>query len=244
MNDMLHDELLALGPDVEWPPTPDVAVAVCARIAVEPAPVPARRSRRARARRVRRVAVVVAIAAVAAIPPARAAVLRLLGIEGVVQIVRVERLPLQGVGQTLDLGDPVALDTARALVPFRVRLPTDLGPPREVRFSQAIAGGAVSVRYGHDLVLTQFQGDAMGFIKKVAGPGTRVREVAVDGATGFFLSGAPHETLVADRYGQAVSGTATLVHADVLLWRRGDVAYRLESTRGLTATLAVADALR
>lgn len=252
MSDTLHDELFALGSEVDWPPTPDLADVVRARIEAEPAP----RARRPRASwlpsalaarpalATTLVALLAALAATAAIPTARAAVLRLLGIEGAVRIVEVERLPLQGVGQMLDLGRPVALEEARALVPFRVRLPAGLGPPRDVRFSRSIAGGAVSVRYGRDLLLTQFQGSSTAFLKKLVEERTRVREVAVDGVRGVYLSGAPHVIVVADRFGQAVPGESALVDADVLLWERDGVAYRLESRRGLAATLAVADALR
>jgi hypothetical protein len=189
-------------------------------------------------------ALVAALAATAAIPPARAAVLKLLGIEASVRIVAVERLPLQGVGQTLDLGPRVSLVEARALAPFRVRLPAALGPPRDVHFSRSIAGGAVSVRYGPNLLLMQFQGSTTAFLKKLVQPGTRVRDVVVDGGHGVWISGAPHVLVVADRFGQPISSSGVLVNADVLLWERHGVAYRLESHRNLAATLAVANTLR
>jgi hypothetical protein len=249
MIDELHDELLALRAEVEWPQTPDLAAAVRIRITAEPASRQARRAwlggltaRPALATVL--VALLAVLAGVAAIPPARAAVLRLLGVEGSVRIVRVDRLPLEGVGHELDLGRRMSLDEARALVAFRVRLPTRAGAPRDVRFSQSIAGGAVTVRYGRDLVLTQFQGTTTTFIKKVVGPGTTMRGVTADGTSGVFLSGAPHVIVVADRFNQAVPARSALVRSDVLLWDRDGVAYRLESTRGRTATLAVADSLR
>ena len=70
---------------VEWPPEPDVAGRVRARL--ESAPQPRRRWRQAWAVAL---AILVLGAGVAAVPPARSAVLRWLGIEG----VRIERVPV------------------------------------------------------------------------------------------------------------------------------------------------------
>src|SRR3954451_13824401 len=101
MSERLAAELAAL--EVAWPPTPDLAGAVLARLEEEAAPGPAparrawRRSRRAGARSARRFAPVVAWAAaalvgvlaitMAASPSARSAILEWLGLKS----VKIER---------------------------------------------------------------------------------------------------------------------------------------------------------
>ena len=60
----------------------------------------------------------------------------------------------------------------------------------------------------------------------------------VAGARGYFIEGE-HEVVVLDREGRPVRGRLALVGADVLLWQRDGVAFRLETRAGLARALAV-----
>jgi hypothetical protein len=238
---VIDQELRALGAAIEWPQTPDLVPAVRERMA--PAPRPRRRRWRPHGPLALAAALLllVVIVATALVPPARSAVLRVLGLTGSARIVQAPRAPDVSRGP-LDLGRPVALADARRRAPF-LRLPTALGAPAQVRYSAALAGGAVTLRWAGGDALTEFQGRGVPFLEKFAGAAARVRGVSVGAARGYFLDGAPHEVLVMDRNGVPIQGTRALVHGNVLLWDAGGIAYRLETRRGLRHALAVAASL-
>jgi len=265
-HDELRDELRALGGEVAWPPTPDLAGAVAARIARDGVPAPRRRSwapalrrrdgvpaprRRSWAPALRPAVVlalllVLVIAGIAIVPPARTAVLDLLGLAAREQVVRVPRLPAAtpSLRRGPDLGRRVTLARARAAVSFPVRVPTALGPPPEVRLSRQLAGGAVTLLYGNRHALTMFRGQGEPFARKLVGPRTRVVESTVAGHPALFLTGAPLQWIALDRSGIPVQSTARLVDANVLLFDAGGVGYRLETSAGLPGALAIARSLR
>lgn len=251
----LERDLRTLAATVDWPETPDLAAGVRTRLEGEAARSPhgvaprGRWSPRGPTTRVPRSPLALAAAillvlliAAALVPPARSAVLRVLGLTEGASVVRVQRPPRSTTGP-LGLGRPVRLEQARRQVAFRLRLPATLGRPERTRYSAAIAGGAVSL-YWPGYVLTQFQGGGIPYFRKFAGPGTTVRPVRIGAARGYFLSGAPHEVLVVDRTGQPITGERALVHAHVLLWDAGGIAFRLETRRGLRDALTVARATR
>jgi hypothetical protein len=257
MSDVLERELRAMAAEVEWPPTPDLAAAVAERIDGIPQREPARLRPRLgavpgaplRARllasplALAAVILLVLLAAAFAVPPARSAILRVLGLTHGAEIVRVQP-PLPKVSRgPLDLGRPMPLAQARRRLAFAVRLPSLLGPPRLTRYSDRIAGGAVTLSWlGY--VLTEFEGQSLPFLQKFVTPKTKVRRVRIAGAHAYFLSGAPHELVILDRNRQPITGLSALVHANVLLWDAGGLSYRLETRHGLQAALAVANSLR
>lgn len=80
-------------------------------------------------------------------------------------------------------------------------------------------------------------GDSFG---KLAGPGTTVQEVTVNGGTGFWITGAPHGFVIyrpdgADRF--RVSG-------DVLIWNQDGLVVRVESHLDRAAALRAAGTAR
>lgn len=132
----LEQRLVALGDALDFPPAPDLAPAVLARL-------PAR----SRPRRVPRRALAVALASALllaagalAAPPTRSVILRILGLRGVV-IERVPRLPTVPVGRRLGLGEPIALHRARHAASFTAVLPAG----RALAFlGHDIPGGRIS----------------------------------------------------------------------------------------------------
>jgi hypothetical protein len=235
----LEHELRSLAAQERWPETPDLAGDVRARLA------PRRRGRppilRSRPA-VAATALLALLAGVAAVPPARSAALELLGLTRGAKILRVERPPAVTRGP-LDLGRDTTLAKARARLAFRPRLPPALGAPERVRYSDRIAGGALTVDWD-GYALTQFQGGTTPFVKKLLDERSRVREVRVGDAYGFFISGPSHY-VVLDRGGDAVDARAALADADVLLWDSPDgLSFRLETRHGPDEALAVARSLR
>ena len=144
-------------------------------------------------------AVLAAAGALLAVSPgARSAVLDLLEVAGV-SIERVPELPEVEVRTAPYFGARTTLADARFDAAHPVLLPRlgDLERPDRVYFNAYPPGGAVVLLYGSlqhpRLVITQWSGETVEPVfYKVAGPGTRVTRVTVDGERGVWLEGAPH----------------------------------------------------
>jgi hypothetical protein len=221
--------------DVEWPPAPDVAARVRARVEAVP------RRRRLRPAWAVALAILVLGGGVAAVPSARSAVLRWLGIEG----VRIERVPsnptLAPSSAPLDLGERTRL-TAAMLVPAALGRPDAVYAVGE-RVSllyRAGPGLPESEHSGAGALLTQFPGRTNAeFIRKFAGPGTTIERVEVDGEPGFWLAGEAHGLLYEDPAGEIREAPSRLV-GSTLVWRHGDRTLRLEADVPKSRALAIA----
>lgn len=222
--------------------TSDVAPAVRARL--ESAPRPA-------ARRQRLVAAAVVALLVASVltfsPAARQAVAGLLGFD-VLPVLRVAEQP---AGPSLDraaLGRRVTLAGARRLVDFPFRVPHALGRPDEVRVdTTSVPGGEVTLLWRTPdtvVLLSALPGRTdEGFLGKSAGPGTRVSAVDVSGSPGWWLEGSQHLLAYWDEEGN-LRKHRTRLAGDVLLWREGEVLYRVESARSLAEARRIAQSMR
>ena len=97
---------------------------------------------------------------------------------------------------------------------------------------------------GVGLRLSQSRGSLEpDYFQKVLDQGTTIETVRVDGVTGWWISGAPHEIVYVNDRGDPVFDSRRSV-GDTLLWARGDVTYRIESALGRAATIALAETLR
>ena len=221
----VDDRLRAL--ELEWPPEPDVAPRVHARL---------ERKRR----RWPRVAVPLAVLVlVAAVPPARSTVLDWLGIGGE-KIERVPEAP-SPTAAPLDLGTRVPL-------PGDALVPAALGRPDRVYEAGDIItfvyrprpGLPESEHTGAGALLAQFPGRTRAeYVRKQAGPHTRIERVTVRGEPGFWLAGAEHGLLYEDPSGTIVEARARLA-GPTLVWRHGDRTLRLEADVTKSRALAIA----
>ena len=210
----VDDRLRAL--ELEWPPEPDVAPRVRARL---------ERPRR----RWPRVAIPLAVLVlVAAVPPARSTVLDWLGIGGE-KIERVPEAP-SPAPTPLDLGTRVPL-------PRDALVPSELGRPDAVYE----AGDIITLRYrAPDALLAQFPGRTRTtYVRKFAGPDTRIERVSVNGEPGFWIAGALHGLLYQDPRGRIRDLPARLA-GNTLVWRHGDRTLRLEADITKSRALAIA----
>jgi hypothetical protein len=237
----LEEDLRALRDDVAWPATPDVAATLAPQLGG--APVRARRrARRPPRLRLALVAGLLLVLALGAIPAARSAVLDVVGLGNGERARPVRRLPpAPRRASPADVpGDRTTLAAARARVAFPVRTPRALGAPTGVTVWDAVPGGAVVLTYGRATALWAFEGSSSRYVTKLVGPGSVVRRARVGPARATWLTGAPRGFVVEGRDGMPVPGTAAVVDANVLVWRRGRVAYRLEARASLARALAVA----
>lgn len=238
----LERELRELSARLEFPPTPDLAANVSARLAE---PRGRRRLFERRALAVALAVLAIALAAALAVPPARTAILRWLGIGGA-RIVMVDELPPTVVARDLELGERVTLAEARARAGFPLLVPgaRTFARPDAVYLSGAVPDGVVTFRYGSErqvrALLTQFR-TRPGFplIRKSAAPGTRIEPVEVDGDRGYWLEGKPHLFVFENERGQVQTGTLRLA-GNTLLWQRGTITLRLEGRLTKEQALAIA----
>jgi hypothetical protein len=221
--------------DVKWPPAPDVAARVRARVEAEP------RRRRLRPAWAVALAVLVLGGGVAAVPPARSAVLRWLGIEGV-RIERVPSAPTAAPSPTLDLGRRIPLAPA-TLVPRALGRPDGVyaGPRDTVTLLYRPRPGLPeSEQTGAGALLSQFPGRTnVQFIRKFAGPDTTIEPVQVGGERGYWVAGEPHGLLYEDPTGD-VREAPTRLAGPTLVWRRGRLTLRLEADVSKARALAIA----
>lgn len=157
------------------------------------------------------------------------------------------------LGFDLGLGDPFPPDRARTAVSFPVRLPPEaLGAPASAWFLD----GRLSLVWPSGpelppldestlgLVLTELQGDVdAGYFEKVIEPGTTIQTVKVDGVTGYWITGRPHEIIYVDPHGNPVFDSR-LVVGNTLVWARDGITYRLESALDRDAAVELAGSLR
>jgi len=171
----LERQLALLRDELAWPPTPDLATAVGARVAAEPArpgprgwrgwPGALVTSRRAAAGLAAAVALLVIAATLAAAPGVRARIERFLGI-GAVRIERVDRLPDTSPSAGLGLGERTTLAAARRIAPVPVPTITALGAPDAVYVDRRASGaGSASLVY--------LARPGLRFINRQRGSGTR-----------------------------------------------------------------------
>ena len=213
----LARELSALAEHVDWPPTPEL------HLALEP-----RRSRR-RPLVLAFAVLAVAIAAAFAVPQSRGSILRFFHL-GAASIVRVDTLP-PAEQRSLEVGIGPVIPLAHAKQQFPGRLlvpPLDPIPPAHL-YNRSVVSFVFSYR-GQPVLLSEFA-FGNGFLKKLAAGGTTVEGGGFPGHPSLWISGAVH-----DVYFPAASPRLA---GNVLLWESNGVTYRLES-RSLTRTESIA----
>ena len=246
----LERELLALGDEIAWPPTPDLAAAVGARIAAEPRQ-PARRAWRwpwqlQRPRLATALAAVLVVLVafgvlLASSPGVRATLRDWLGV-GSVRITRVERLPDLAPARELGLGRRVTLASAEDDF-GTIAIVRALGAPDAVYLGQGLPH-RVSLVYiarpslpagkaGIGALLDEIEGDTpLVYAEKMVGARVPITRVKVNGDDGYFI-GASHALQMPDELRPRLAG-------NTLVWQHDAVTYRLETALGLRQALALA----
>ena len=212
----LERALVALGSELEFPPTPDSWGAV--------------RERLHRRRWLRPVVFAVALGAVAlgvamAVPPARSAILRFFHL-GAATVERVETLPpAQQRPLIAGLGPALVREDAEMYAHVRIRLPKSANPQRFYAQPGLIA---TLIRFqGKPVLLAELRGDQMSLFKKFTASETRVEPVDL-GEFGLWIQGGPHVLMWQFDYGE-IRRVETRLAGNVLLWLKDGTTYRLEA---------------
>jgi hypothetical protein len=268
----LDRALADLAASLEFPPTPDLAAAVSARLDQDPAA--ARPAAAARGRRWlgglagwRRLAVaglavvLLAVAVLIASPGTREAVARRLGLRGIgVELGGPPPTVTTAPDDRLDLGlgERVTLEEARRRVDFPVLVPQSAGleRPDAVFVSEAVPpGGRVDLVWrarpglpasaftDAGLLITQFRGEPTPeFLKKVTGAGI-VEFLEVGGEPAYWFSGEPHFFTYRDSGGN-FREERTRLAGNTLIWQRGELTLRLEGELSKEEALRIAESMR
>ncbi len=158
-------------------------------------------------------------------------------------------------------GRSTTLTTARQLVPFAFSVPhvASLGDPSDVSVDTSVADGLVTLWWRETahgpiptnpanplwaLAFSAFRGSVndQAFVK-ILPEGTTVVAANVNGDSGYWISGFPHDLNITARDGTYGSMTSRLA-GNTLLWQHGDVTYRIEANIDQAAALALALTVR
>jgi hypothetical protein len=256
----LERELRQLGRELDWPPTPDLATAVGARLRA--APEPSRRRRLLPPAGLRRslaiavVALLVLAAGVfAAVPSVRDSVLEFFGLQGAT-VERREQLPPPPKPHPLGLGERTTLAAARDSLAFDPLVPEAAGEPGGVFVDAGVEGGVLSLTYPPTeglpqarstrlgLLVTEFRGDLLPeYTGKIAGQATRIDRIRIDGNRAIWLEGAPHLFFYRPP-GEEFREENLRIAQNVLLLERGQVLVRLEGAFDRDKAVELARSLR
>ena len=157
-------------------------------------------------------------------------------------------------GSDLDLGFLTTLSEAPNLTDFGLLRPTDpaAGAPDTIWYREgrltlvwtSRPGLPDTEAAGIGLLLTEFRGSVdREFFGKMVGSGTTLTPVTVNGSTGYWISGALHEFFYLDPNGQVVNDGRRVV-GDTLIWTRGAITFRLETSLGREAAIRIAETIR
>ena len=130
---------------------------------------------------------------------------------------------------------------------------TALGPPDAAYIDRTLGGQVALVWRSRDglpdtlepgvgLIITAFRGTAdSGFYSKSISSGTTVKSVPVDVGLGYWLTGAPHFLFYEGPNGDVHDPRRWV--GDALLWTRGAITYRLETSLGEAGAIRLAESM-
>jgi hypothetical protein len=211
MSDLIR-ELEQLGAEVEWPATPAFTPRAQA--------VPRRRRRLSRGLII---AIALGILALGAGALAATGVIHF----GGATITRVDRLPPVDRAPRLQLGTPITLKQAHALVPFT--LPARLAHP-DVVYQQDAAVNLLYLRDGTPHAVLSVFREGSVILDKLVYTATKLRRVRVEGARGLYIPGIHEVDFIYEGRPRLSKPT--------LLWVRDGLTYRLEADDALSLASA------
>ncbi len=235
----LEDQLTALATAIEWPPSPPQMWR-----GVSPRLTEGRRELRWRSRwALAAAAALLIVATLLAYTPTRDAIAGWLNLH--TRITRTEHpatpspRPSGPLGQSLGLGTPTTLESAQQQLGWKIAVPAALGSPDAVYIDLGAtvpSGGEVSLVYasrpgipvsgitGVAVLVTEARGRTdEQFFGKTLGPGVTIQPVTVNGHSGYWISGEPHQFVIVDANGNPYPETLRLATNTLILDDGGTV---------------------
>ena len=161
--------------------------------------------------------------------------------------------PTGPLGSGLDLGFLTTPAEASSMAGFPLALPasSSVGAPDTTWFTEGRVtfawrtqpGLPETKAAGVGLLLTEFRGTVNEeFFQKMIGPGSTVTPVMIGDVAGWWISGEPHEIVYLDPRGEIIADTRR-VAGDTLLWTRGDLTFRMETSLDRGAAIGLAETI-
>jgi hypothetical protein len=195
------------------------------------------RLRRVPPRRLRTTAVAFVAVAALGVAAAPAAISGLRSLFGVDEVTELGPVPY-GVAAPFE-GRQVSAEDVAEYPPFRVRLIASLGSPDAAYVRDDIAGGMVTIRYGH-LLLTQWrEADVDARIAIVPASGV-AEDVEVGRLPALWIEGTARGTFTLVGADGTIHRERFDVDAGALLWKADDMACLLQGagTKGEATSFA------
>ena len=255
----LEQQLIALGAELDWPATPNLARSVRSRIA---APLVLRAPWYQSRWAVAAAAVVIALAALAVYTPTREAIAGWVDVHVLFQRVPVlptpSPRPSGPIGERLGLGQPTTLSEAQAHLTWRITAPSSLGQPDEVYLQLPPIGpaqGEVTLVYtarpgipvagqtGVAVLVTEARGAVnTNFFDKMLGTDATLEPVTVAGHQGYWIAGSPHDFFFLDADGNFRDETMRLA-TNTLVLDEGGTIVRVEGNLTKAQAVEIATSL-
>jgi RNA polymerase sigma factor (sigma-70 family) len=161
---------------------------------------------------------------------------------------------------TAGFGEPTTLAEARKAVTFAVRIPSDsrLGEPDLVTLERDVAKGLVTLWWKPNdrlplppspnnptwgMSFSAFRGSFEEWsFSKMLGPNARVEFVTVQGTSGRWIEGEPHELAIATG-GESLT-VANRLATNTLVWTKDAITYRLEAKISRDLALSIAETVK
>ena len=251
----LEQELIALGRELDWPPTPAVHLPALRRGVL--ATTGMRRLALAAA------ALIIAITALLAYSPTREAIADWVNVHVLFQRVHVlptpSTRPSGPIGERLGLGQPTTLGEAQSHLSWQIMIPSSLGQPDEVYLQLPPVGakqGEVTLVYstrpgipvanetGVAVLITEARGAIdTNFFAKMVGSEATIEPVTVAGRHGYWVSGSPHVFIFLDADGNFRDETMRLA-TNTLILDEGGTVVRIEGKLTKAQAMEIAASLR
>jgi hypothetical protein len=151
----------------------------------------------------------------------------------------------------LDLGEPVSMEAATSRTGLPDPTPALLGEQRSIHVVRPPDSGQIVLVYPASDLVPQSSVTGVGalvsvipaqiqegYFAKMLGDTATVTPVDVNGNSGYWIAGSPHQLLF-DRNGQTEPVTLRLA-TNTLLWQRGDNIFRIEADISIETALRIA----
>jgi RNA polymerase sigma factor (sigma-70 family) len=159
---------------------------------------------------------------------------------------------------TAGFGETTTLEAARKAVTFALRVPSDsrLGDPDLVTLERDVAEGLVTLWWKPNdrlplpasptnrtwgMSFSAFRGSVEDWsFSKMLGPNAKVEFVKVQGASGRWIEGEPHQLAIAPNGATLTNRLAT----NTLVWEKDGITYRLEAKISRDLALSIAETVK
>ncbi len=252
MNQELDRELMQVesllrraAADFPYPPTPDIASGVRARLN-EPRPsrwpqLSGLWQRPAFAAGGLVAAVVIALGAAISIPTSRSALADFFGLSHVSFLRDDGASPTPPVLAPSNFARPSSVEEVRGIVDFPVRLPADEPDAVYIQGEEFDAPIAIFVYSdaGYDLYETRGS-----YSQKLIHSELQSHLISFSGHDAYWVEQGGHVVQSLDSEGRVVIESRRTVDRATLIWEEGGITYRIESSLPQAETVAVAESLR